>query len=180
MPQLDPENTDAGAMERLMLLETYSPARLGLYDRQQSLRAMRLMRQVIENRLKAPSRYSAPGARDPTDIVRLGNQFAGFRDYPTLPSSLRVNLINIVRIANDDGDQRAAAYSNFVQDAITAATEKLPALGAIDVTATGWRTAAHASPGMNFRVITTLQGNTFFATSPVPPMPHHKRRPRRT
>jgi hypothetical protein len=101
MPQLDPDNTDAGAMERLMLLETYS------------------------------------------------------------------------------GDQRAAAYSNFVQDAITAATEKLPALGAIDVTATGWRTAAHASPGMNFRVITTLQGNTVFATSPVPPMPRHKRHSRR-
>ena len=43
--QLAPENTDAGAMERLMLLETYSPGRVGFYDRDESLRAMRLMRQ---------------------------------------------------------------------------------------------------------------------------------------
>ena len=172
--QLAPEATDAGAMERLMLLETYSPGRVGFYDRDDSLRAMRLMRQVIANRLRAPSRYSAAGATSDTDIVKLGNQFAGFEDYPDLPASLKGNLVEILRVANAQADRRSPAYSRFVQDAITAATEASPPLGHVDTTATGWRTALHHSPGKNFRIIATLQGNTFFATVPVPPMPKRK------
>ena len=172
--QLAPENTNEGAMERLMLLETYSPARVGSYNRNDSLRAMRLMRQVIENRLRAPARYSAAGAQDETDIITLGNQFANFGDYPDLPASIKTNLVDILRIANAAKDARQPAYAQFVQDAITAATERVPAVGPVDTTATGWRTTLHHSPGNNFRIITTLQGNTFFATVPVPPMPKRK------
>lgn len=173
---LDPENTNAGAMERLMMLETYSPAQRGLYDQAESLHAMRLMRQVIENRLKTPSRYSAAGATGEVDIVRLGNQFAGFGDYPDLPASLKGNLADILNIANSSKDPRSAAYAQFVKDAVTAATEPAAAFAPLDVSATGWRTFAHHSPGKNFRIITTLQGNTFFATNPVPPMPKRKAR----
>ncbi len=157
-----------------MLLETYSPGRVGFYDRDESLRAMRLMRQVITNRLRAPGQYSAAGAKTDTDIIELGNQFAGFQDYPDLPASLKANLTEILRVANALKDSRQAAYGHFVQDAITAATEATPPLGPIDTTATGWRTALHHSPGSNFRIIATLQGNTFFATVPVPPMPKRK------
>ena len=157
-----------------MLLETYSPGRVGFYDQGESLRAMRLMRQVITNRLRAPGQYSAAGATTDTDIIELGNQFAGFQDYPDLPASLKANLTEILRVANAVRDPRHAAYGLFVQDAITAATEPTPPLGPVDTMATGWRTALHHSPGSNFRVIATLQGNTFFATFPVPPMPKRK------
>lgn len=79
------ENTDAGALARIFLLETRAPFDEG-YDREASLKAMRLMRRVIENRLASPARYLARGATTDRDIVRLGNQFAGFRDYPGLPA----------------------------------------------------------------------------------------------
>ena len=66
---------------------------------------MRLMRQVITNRLRAPSRYGAAGATDDTDIIELGSQFAGFQDYPDLPTSLKSNLVEILRIANTEKDR---------------------------------------------------------------------------
>ena len=179
--QLDPEMTNAGAMERLMILETYTPARRGLYNREDSLKAMRLMRQVIENRLKAPSHYSAKGAANETDIIKLGNQFANFGDYPDLPSRLKLNLITALRIANSPGDPSNAAYVQFIEDAITAATEITSPLDARYVNATAWRTINQHSPGANFSILATLQGNTFFSTHPVPAMPrrrgHRQHRP---
>ena len=159
-----------------MLLETYSPGRVGFHNQGESLRAMRLMRPVITNRLPEPGQYSAAGAKADTDIIELGNPFAGFQDYPDLPATLKANLAEILRVANAVKDSRRAAYGQFVQDAIMAATEATPPLGPVDTTATGWRTALHHSPGINFRIIATLQGNTFFATVPVPPMPKRKSR----
>ena len=41
-------NSDAGALARLLLVETYAPSNPH-YDRAASLKAMRLMRRVIEN-----------------------------------------------------------------------------------------------------------------------------------
>ena len=175
MIALDPETTNAGAMERVMLLETYTPAKTGSYVRDESLKAMRLMRQVIENRLKAPARYGARDAEDETDIIKLGNQFANFGDYPDLPAALKNNLQDTLRLANAPNDPRQGVYAQFVQDAITAATEAMSPLSAVDHAATGWRTAMRHSPGANFRIIATLQGNTFFSTSPVPSMPPRRR-----
>ena len=60
--ELPPKTTDAGTLARL-LLETSAPNDSG-YDRVESLRAMRLMRRVVENRLAAPGRYRAEGAED--------------------------------------------------------------------------------------------------------------------
>jgi hypothetical protein len=75
--------TDQGAMTRLFLLEALSPGMPG-YVASQNLPATRLMRQTIENRLRSPAEYGARGAVTETDIIELGNQFAGFGAYPTL------------------------------------------------------------------------------------------------
>ena len=55
-------------MERLFLLEATSPGMPG-YLAIENLRAMRLMRQTIKNRLKSAAEYGARGATNETDIV---------------------------------------------------------------------------------------------------------------
>ena len=119
---LDPEATDTGAMERLFLLEATTPGMPG-YVAVENLRAMRLMRQTIENRLRSPAEYGARGATSETDIVDLGGQFAGFGGYPQLDADMAYNLTLFLRIANDLRDRRRSAYAQYVQDAVTAATE---------------------------------------------------------
>ena len=70
---LDAPTTNAGAMERLFLLEATTPGMAG-YLAAENLRAMRLMRQTIENRLTSPAEYGAKGANNETDIAELGGQ----------------------------------------------------------------------------------------------------------
>lgn len=167
---LDAPGTDAGAMERLFLLEATTPGQ-HTYVPSENLKAMRLMRQVIENRLKSPKEYGARGAQSQTDIIEMGNQFAGFRGYPTLAGDMTYNLTLFLRIANSGNDRRQAAYAQYVRDAVTAATEAITAPTAVYANVTAWRTATTASPGARFRLLTTLSGNDFYATTPVPPMP---------
>ena len=171
---LDDAATNAGAMERLFLLETRTPA-YGDYDEAESLRAMRIMRQVIENRLKAPRLWGAPGATTETEVIAVSSQFAGFGGYPELSADMSSLLATILKLANSAADPRRAKYARFVQDAIIAATEASPALPAY-AEAAGWRTSRHSPPGANFRLIISLQGNDFYAVSPVPPMPQRTRR----
>ncbi len=158
-------------MERLFLLEAYNPGNIGNYVASDNLTAMRLMRQTIENRLKSPGEYGARGATSETDIVELGNQFAGFGNYPTLDAGMSENLASILAIANNPRHPQQADYAQFIAGAITAATEAvLPAVAKYaDVTA--WRTADHSPPGGRFEALDTIGGNTFYATTPVPPMP---------
>jgi len=166
-------NTDAGAMERLMLLETMTPARRD-YNREDSIQAMRIMRQTIENRLRTPSQYGAPDAKTETDVIAVGNQFAGFGSYPTLDADLSGLLQEILDIAQSSKDPRHLKFAQFVSDAITAATEAISP-GARYADATAWRTHNRGSPGGRFRLIASLQGNDFYATNPVPPLPRHHR-----
>ncbi|WP_234730742.1 hypothetical protein [Acidocella facilis] len=165
-------NTDAGAMERLFLLEAYTPAYVGIYNATQNLVAMRLMRQTIENRLKAPGRYMARGATTETDIIELGNQFAGFGTYPNLDPGMTLRLQDILKIANNPTHPMQAAFAQFVNDAITAATEPTTPAVAKYPNVTAWRTKNSGSPGPDFQMLITLSGNTFYATIPVQRMPH--------
>ncbi len=174
---LDAPTTDTGAMERLFLLEATTPGMAG-YIAAENLRAMRLMRQTIENRLKSPAEYGAKGATNQTDIIELGGQFAGFGGYPALDADMTSNLALFLKIANNAQDRRQSLYAQYVRDSITAATEiTVPAVADYaDVTA--WRTTGTASPGPRFRLLATLSGNDFYATNPVPPMPLHGARHR--
>lgn len=166
-------------MERLFLLEAVTPAYVGTYDPVHNLAAMRLMRQTLENRLKAPAQYGARGAATETDIIELGSQFAGFSSYPALSAGMTANLRQMLDFANNSRHPLHDAYAAFVKDAITAATEAItpPTAKYADVTA--WRTQDSGSPGAGFHALETLSGNTFYATNPVPPLPAKHARHRR-
>jgi hypothetical protein len=155
--------TDAGAMERLFLLEAYTPAYVGIYDATQNLTAMRLMRQTIENRLKSPRQYMAGGATTETDIIELGNQFAGFGTYPTLDPGMTLRLQDILAITNNPKHPLQSAFAQFVNDAITAATESTTPSVAKYPNVTAWRTKNSGSPGPRFHLLETLSGNSFYA-----------------
>ncbi len=174
--KLDPASTDAGAMERMFLLETNDPDQHS-YNRAESLKAMRWMKQVVDNRLAAPkkSRFGEPSdAATETDIISVGNQFAGFGDYPTLSGVDNAKLYKFLHIGGVTGDPRSAKYAGFVADAITAATELQPPTEARIVNLAAWRTQNSRPPGGDFKLYLTLQGNTFYTASPVPSMPIHK------
>ena len=160
---LPSENTDSGALARLLLLETRAPLQPG-YDRNASLQAMRLMRRTVENRLASPAQYAARGATSEQDIVRMGNQFAGFRDYPTLHGQLALSLARLLTAAGAG----QADVRTFVSDAVTVATEATSNASYAHVTA--WRTAGSSAPGPGFRFLVSLQGNDFYATAPAPPV----------
>ena len=175
------ESTDPGAMERLFLLETADPAQ-AIYSRTESIRAMRWMKRVVDNRLAAPrkSRFGEPAdATTETDIISVGNQFAGFGNYPTLDSSLAAKLYALLHIANLSTDRRSVKYAAFVQDAITTATEAQAPVGDRVANLAAWRTTGTRAPGGEFRLHASLQGNDFYTASPMPPPHRHASRQRR-
>ena len=178
--QLDPASTDAGAMERLFLLETADPSK-SYYSRTDSLKAMRWMKQVIDNRLAAPrkSRFGEPAdAKTEKAIVAVGNQFAGFGDYPRLNADFEAKLETLTRLASGPKGARSAKYAGFLADAITAATEASPPAEARITNLAAWRTAGSGSPGGDFKLVAVLQGNSFYSADPVPPISgkHHARK----
>ena len=172
--QIALEGTNQGAMERLFLLEAVTPGYKHIYKPDENLRAMRLMRQMIENRLRSPTEYNARGATNETDIVELGNQFAGFSNYPALNAKMKANLDDILQAANNARNPQRAAYVQFVTDAVTAATDVITPPTATFPNVTAWRTHGSGSPGPRFRTLIMLSGNTFFSTLPVPPHPGHR------
>jgi hypothetical protein len=176
--QLAPELTDAGAMERMFLLETRDPSSPS-YDRAASIKAMRWMKQVVDNRLAAPrrSRFGEPAnAQTETDIISVGNQFYGFGEYPKLSPAFQHKLALILRVAGSKSDARSEAFAGFVSDAITAATEISAPTEARVLNLAAWRTENTKSPGGDFRFYMTLQGNTFYTAAPIPPMPRRSRK----
>lgn len=168
--ELPNEHSDPGALARVFLVETIGPHE-ARRDRDESLEAMRLMRRVVENRLASPGRNEARGATDDQDILSMGSQFAGFRDYPTLAGTLADKLQSLLDGARG-GDARDR---QFVGDAITVATEAHSVATFPQVTA--WRTAGRGAPGKGFTSVTELQGNAFYSTIPVPPIRHRHRSP---
>ena len=166
--------TDAGAMANLFLNEAAGPHK----EATLTLKAMGWMRCVLENRLRHPGMFGAPGATTLTQIIKaagFGVQFAGFNTYPTLPASIQANIDAKLSIAADLSDPRQARYLAFVKAAITAATQPAPA----DPCPTGlyfWRTAGASGPGGKSSLYQSLDGNDFY-TLPAGFFPaSHKRR----
>ena len=159
---LAPMSTPTGLTERLFLHETRSPGYGSSYNRDESLKAMRLMRQAVENRLRKPGLWGAPGETDEIGIIAVTSQFGKFGLYPKIPASFLSQVELILQAANGKGPQ-SAAYAQHVQDAIDAATEANPPVELRGLGVVAWRTSGHGSPGPNFQPIATIQGNTFFA-----------------
>ena len=160
----DPEQTAVGAMERVFLAETTSPG-LPSYNADESLRAMRFMRQVIENRLNSHNPiYGAPvWAKTEIDVIRVGTQFRGFGRYPTITRPIGGLIADCLKIANAEHDPRSPSYAKFINNAILAATEaKPPPEASIPINLVGWKTGKSGSPGPNYIFAGTVQGNDFY------------------
>jgi len=155
---LPDKNTEAGMLARLLLAESGQP---GAYDRAETKRGMQWMKLVLQNRLKEPRRYSAPGAGSLIDIVKAEGQFAGFESYPTLKIA---TIDDVLGAANDDNSALQEQFITFTLDAVEVANA--PTID--DPTGTrsgliGWRTRGSGSPGPNFVAYgKPLAGNQFY------------------
>jgi hypothetical protein len=152
--------TTAGLMTRLFLAETRDPFKPG-FTMAAAKECMTLMRVVIENRLKTPSKeWGSEGAKTLTDVVTASGQFAGFSKYPTLSKDVQDIIDDDLEIANDGGDARRADMKAFIELAIQIAN--LPKV--TDPTSTGlyfWMTSG-SSPSKKVKIYKTLLNNTFF------------------
>lgn len=129
------------------------------------------MRQVIENRLshKNPGIFGATKKVGQakftiTDIVTAKNQFHGFESYPTLDTSITVNLNGFLAIANNYNHAKRETYAKFIENANSAA-EKDALKNFKDPCPTGlygWRTKGSSAPGGSFKKYQDLAGQTFY------------------
>ena len=159
---LDPLTTPAGLMERLFLHETRSPAYGRAYEQTQALKAMRLMRQVLRNRLKQPALWGAKGALDEIPLITIKSQFGEFGLYPKLPVQFMKHVNEMVSSANAPGSYLHDLNLQHVKDAILVATETVPPPDISALNVTSWRTEGASSPSARFRKVTTVQGNDFY------------------
>ncbi|MES2821038.1 MAG: hypothetical protein V4812_18840 [Pseudomonadota bacterium] len=164
--QLPAENTDAGALARLLLAESISPGK-NYPGGADSLLAMQWMRVVIENRMrfKDAQYLGDPAARTITAVIKAskgGEQFKSFSGYPVIGSVQSKIISDSLNFANDGTYGEFAAYRLHVQNAIAVATGVSVSA---DPTSSGlyaWRTADSGSPGNNFVFYKNFGGQGFY------------------
>jgi len=158
---LAPAATVTGVIERVLLHEAPTPY-FPIYDADESFKAMRLMRQVLRNRLKHPKDFGVPGAKDEMDVVRNPSQFAGFGKAPNMSAAFMLNVTQALEIANNPRHAKQAAFRRHVEQAITAATEASPPAEFRLPNLYYWRTGKHSDPGKRTRLYRRIQGLDFY------------------
>ncbi len=164
LPSLDPDNTPTGAMEQAFLTETHTPDNGALYSPEDTLVAMRLMRQVVENRLKNPSEYDARGATTAFGILTASGQFPEFKSTGALTPKQQKKLHDVLEATQSSNSPLYKEYAQYVQLAMQVAHEELNPSTVKWPNVTGWRTKKSGSPGTGFYKIGDFGGNTFFGT----------------
>lgn len=160
MVTLPPKNDGEGCEVRLLLAECRGPS-FNTYTLADATTCMQLMDRVIFNRLANPAPFGARGATTVADIAKAPRQFAGFQNYPNYDQSIVNRIQAMLNIANSAKDKRSAAFTDFIEAAISVASDPSitdPSPG----TLAAWRTAGSGSPGSNFKLHTTLLGNEFY------------------
>lgn len=155
---------DAKAIAIMLIVENRKPQE-SLYNASDAEESMRLMRQVLINRLKdKPSQYMAPGARTITDIIRGKGQFQGLGNYPKTDNTTYNSFEDVM-------DSKVVSVKNYVKMAINIATLDENSIKASIPEVIGWRTEDSGSPGNGFKADKTVAGNTFYIKDPdyVPP-----------
>jgi hypothetical protein len=133
---LPPENTDAGILARVLLAESLSPERDAYGDGEDVLKAMRKMRIVLENRLKAAQASTAlksyvactPATMDFRGIIFANqcgkkqeiqiNGFVGNRIHAEVLKTINGMVSN----ANNGIYQKFKLFRRHVEEAIDVAT----------------------------------------------------------
>ena len=163
--ELDDIGSDAGLFERVMLHETLTPGMDG-YVEADSLKAMRLMRQVFANRLKNKAYFGGNAVHTALDLLRIGGQFGEFSAYPKLNAEFMKNVTQIMGIANNPKHPGFEDYRKHVENAKLAATEIAPPADAIIPNVVCWRTQGSKGSGGYMRPSVSLQRNTFYVLTP--------------
>lgn len=147
-----PYSTIEGFLEHVMIHETRSP-HYADWDAEEALTAMRLMRQVIENRSHAPRWFGAsghkPGAETEIAVLRAPGQFGAFANAPNFPRDFIKPVDDIFKEANDPRSRYHDRSRRQVLNAITAATEPFPPADLINPQLYYWRTAGATGPAGN-------------------------------
>jgi hypothetical protein len=121
------------------------------------------MHLVLRNRLKnKPAQFMAPNAKTITDIIKGKKQFQGFDNYPHYNGGIKSNLQLMLDIANKPKDPRQAKFADFINAAITIATDPTTIPDLSGGFLAGWRTVGSGSPGNNFIFFKTIGGNDFY------------------
>lgn len=154
--------TDAGLLARLLLAEAPNPTLVAANAQAQLTESMRLMRVVVENRRAKPSnRWGSQGATSLGDVIRAPGQFHGLGGYPTIAGDVLANINNILRLANEAGDQRQPVLRAHVEAVLQIARGPRPP----DPTGGKlywWRTAGSGAPSSDVVLYKTLAGNSFY------------------
>lgn len=177
---LPAENTEAGLLTKLLLTESVSPADRRAYgDGEEVLKTMRLMRIVVENRVKAAQAsenlksYVAcnPATNDVRGVIfadRCGStdsinvQFRGYENG-TINAALQANIDDILKYANTGTHDRFSLYRKHVEEAILVASG--PNLSSEPLSSSSllyWRTAKSGSPSGHAEKKFTQGGQDFY------------------
>jgi hypothetical protein len=144
MAELPDRNTDAGLEVRLLLAESPGPSRKD-YNLADARICMQWMHIVLWNRVANPKPFGAKEGKLKAVVTAKG-QFAGFENYPEYSGGIRQNLQDMLNIANNPKDKRAATYEAHINAAIAVAQPVSfndPSPGKL----VGWRTAGASAPG---------------------------------
>jgi len=175
--ELPPEFTKVGltgdqkAIAIMLIVENKKPHDRGKYNPIETEESMRLMRQVLINRLKDPGRFRASGARSATDIIKAKGQFKGLEDYPkTISTKLHENFKGIIKEALEKSNPSYfAASKNYVMMAIKIAALDENSIKASIPEVIGWRTTDKNEiypPGTGNKWIKDIAGNHFYIKDP--------------
>ncbi|TRX75140.1 hypothetical protein [Pseudomonas mangiferae] len=160
--ELPPVNTDEGALARVLLAESITPDDQEFPGGEASLTSMRLIQQVLLNRLGFPdiSVFNRPSARTITALIMagLGNEVKGFGAYPNIEAKQARLIANILTIGNDASDRRYALYRDHIKRALDVVTGTVPRL---EGDYYGWRTKESSHPGGAYEQPYNIAGQTF-------------------
>ena len=149
-------------------------------DMQEVRHEMDLMRCVLGNRLKHPQDFSADKhSMNISQIISASNnhqiQFQGFENYPIIGDEQKQNIAEKQKGASGDLGYDQAAYINFINTAIAAATDVPP----VDPTPHGlyfWVKTGTASPSNQAVLWQSIGGNSFYTWDRSKPLHgHHKK-----
>ncbi|WP_454763552.1 hypothetical protein [Cupriavidus campinensis] len=160
---LPDENSEAGILARMLIVENASPDHEKYVNQSEARESMQWMVHVLRNRLRlGPQHFAARGATDLTALIKGRNQVKGFENYPTIAASQNQLLNHTLDIAHDGTHARQKEYITYVASAVAVAKgENIDP----DPSPTGlyaWRTSDSRDPGHNFRRFRSKGGQDFY------------------
>ncbi|THJ30737.1 hypothetical protein E8K88_17350 [Lampropedia aestuarii] len=173
--------SEIGIVTHLLLAESITPNMVNYGDGSEALRAMELMREVLDNRLSAANSsdllrsYVAcnPTTNDMRGIVRANvcgrapaSQFEGFDGVRSSPAADQLKVINAVLAQANDGShnlfEKARAH---VERAIQIASLPSRTQAITESSLVYWRTTSTGAPSSHAKEQKVLAGQTFFSLS---------------